>query len=231
MILPWIAELAFPLFFVAVAMVVAGLIVSVTQVIRLIPVGRKRGAKPGVMGRFVRSLLGVCVVLFGLFLLMLVMFVRSYEVFTREKLVARIHCVPVESQDYTMILRFAPLTERGEGPAALFRLKGDQWAVGGHILRWHPWLNILGLDTGYQITRLEGRYLHAEDEPPEGRTVYDLGERGMQRLWEWIYRYHEGVPWVEAAYGSTIYTFPDEDKVFLVAVTTSGFTVTSKGVP
>ncbi len=231
MILPWISELAFPLLFVAVAVVVVGVILFVAQVIRLIPFSRKPSEKRGVMGRIVRSLLSVCIVLFGLFLLMLVMFARTYEVFTREKPVARIHCVPVESQDYSMILRFVPLTERGEGTAALYRLRGDQWAVGGHILRWHPWLNILGLGTGYRITRLEGRHLHAEDGPPEVRTVYDLGERRMQRLWEWLYRYHEDVPLVKAAYGSTVYTFPDKDKVFLVAVTSSGFTVTSKRAP
>jgi len=231
MILLWVSKLAFPLLFVAVAVVVAGIILFVTQVIGLIPSSQKSRAKRGVTGRVIRFLLSVCVVLFGLFLLMLVMFVRTYEVFTREKPVARIHCVTVESQDYSMVLRFSPLTERGEGAAAVYRLKGDQWAVGGHILRWHPWLNVLGLDTGYRITRLEGRYLHAEDEPPEVRTVYDLGERRMQRFWEWLYRYHEDVPLVKAAYGSTVYTFPDKDKVFIVAVTSSGFTVTSKGVP
>ena len=117
MILPWISELAFPLLFVAVAVVVVGVILFVAQVIRLIPFSRKPSEKRGVMGRIVRSLLRVCIVLFGLFLLMLVMFARTYEVFTREKPVARIHCVPVESQDYSMILRFVPLTERRDGGA------------------------------------------------------------------------------------------------------------------
>jgi len=228
MILPWIADMAVPLFVVAAVMVVAGAILFIAQLIQLVPFSRTARGKRGVLRRIMGALLSACLVLFGLFVLMLVMFSRTYEVFTREKPVARIHCVLVEGRDYNMILRFAPLTTGRTGEASLYRLKGDQWAIGGHILRWHPWLNILGLDTGYRITRLEGRYLHVEDETTEARTIYDLGEWRMQGIWQWIYRHHEDIPWVKAAYGSTVYTFPDKDKVFLVAVTHSGFTMTSE---
>jgi len=44
------------------------------------------------------------------------------------------------------------------------RLRGQQWAVEGHILKWDDWLNLLGLQTMYKLTRVRGRYLRAEDE-------------------------------------------------------------------
>ncbi len=124
-----------------------------------------------------------------------------------------------------MILSFVPLEDGEEGIPRIFRLNGDQWAVGGHIVQWHPWLNLLGLHTGYRITRIEGRYLKAGDETSQRRTVYDLEDSKIQRVWYWLYRHHEDIPWVKAAYGNTAYTFPDKDQTFVVRVTHSGFMV------
>jgi hypothetical protein len=229
-ILSWIAEMAVPFFVAAAVMVVAGAILFVVHLIRLVSFSRKAKGKVGVLRRIMGALLSACLVLFGLFVLTLVMFSQTYEVFTREKPVARIQCVPVEGRDYTMVLRFAPITAGKMGEASLYRLTGDQWVIGGHILRWHPWLNLLGLHTGYRITRLEGRYLEAEDQTTEARTVYDVGEWHMQPIWQWLYQHHEDIPWVKTAYGNTVYAFPDKDKVFVLAVTHSGFTVTSESV-
>lgn len=225
MVFSWILEMAVPLFFIAVGILVTGGTLLIIQLLRLLPISKKSTKKRGVVPQAIQALAGGCVFMFGLFLLMLVLFSRTYEVFTREEPVARIQCFPVEGLDYNMILRFVPLEGGKEGTPGLFRLNGDQWAVGGHILQWHPWLNILGLHTGYRITRIEGRYLEAEDEASALRTVYDLGDSRTQRIWHWFYRHHEDIPLVEAAYGNTAYTFPEKDQTFVVVVTHSGFMV------
>jgi len=225
MALPWIFEMAIPLFFIALAILVAGGILLIVQFLQVLPFSKKAGKKRGLMPQTIKALASGCVFIFGLFLLILVLFVRTYDVFTREEPIVRIRCVPVEGLDYDMILRFAPLEGGKEGTPRLFRLNGDQWAVGGHIVQWHPWLNILGLHTGYRVSRIEGRYLKAEDEASRIQTAYDLGGSRAQRLWHWLYRHHEEIPFVKAAYGNTAYTFPEKDKTFVVMVTHSGFIV------
>ncbi len=225
MVFSWILEEAGPLFFIAAAIILAGGISLVIQFLRFLPFSQKKARRQGFAGRAMKVLGSGCVFLFGLLLMVIVLFAQTYEAFTREEPVARIQCVSVEGLDYDMVLRFVPLKGGKEGDPRLFRLNGDQWAVGGHILQWHSWLNLLGLHTGYRITRIEGRYLKAEDEASAKQTVFDLGESRTERIWHWLYRHHEEIPLVKAAYGNTAYTFPNEDETFLVMVTGSGFKV------
>lgn len=227
MAFPWISEMAVPLFFIAVAGLVAGGILLINRFLRLLPLSKKSRRKRRAMLQAFQVLGSSCVFVFGLLLLMLALYARTYEVFTKEEPVARIECVLLDGLDYDMILRFVPLEEGEEGTPELFRLSGDQWAVGGHILQWHPWLNILGLRTGFRITRIQGRYTNAEDEASRSRTVHDLGDTRTERIWHWLYRHHEDIPLVKAVYGNTAYTFPMKDRTFVVRVTLSGFMVGS----
>jgi membrane protein implicated in regulation of membrane protease activity len=217
--------MAAPLFLVAVVVLTIGGILLLGQFFTWLPLSKKRRGSGGVVPRALQVLTAGLVFVAGLFLLTLVLFARTYDVFTREEPIARIQCAPVEGVDYDMILRFVPLVDGREGTPGLFRLGGDQWAVGGHILQWHPWLNLLGLRTGYKITRIEGRYLNAGDEEARPRTVYDLEDTKTHNVWHWLYRHHEDLPLVRAVYGNTAYTFPERDETFLVVVTHSGFKV------
>ncbi|NIO04429.1 MAG: hypothetical protein GTN74_07370 [Proteobacteria bacterium] len=225
MVFSSILEETSPLFFVAATMTVLGGILLIFHAFRLLPFSRRERTKGGLIFQAMKALASACVFLLGLFLLMVVLFAQTYEAFTREEPVARVQCVSVEGLDYDMVLRFVPIGGEQEGFPRLFRLRGDQWAVGGHILQWHPWLNILGLHTGYRITRIEGRYLKPEDELSEPRTVFDMGNSRTEVMWRWLYRHHDEIPFVGAVYGSTAYTFPGEDRTFVVTVTLSGFKV------
>jgi len=225
MALSWILEKGSPLFFIAATIIVVGGILLMVQLFRWLPFSRRKRTRGEFILQAVKVLGSACVFVSGLFLLMLFLFAQTYEAFTREKAVARIQCAPVEELDYEMVLRFVPLEGGREGFPRLFRLNGDQWAVGGHILQWHPWLSLLGIHTGYKITRIEGRYLKAEDESAEPRTVYDMGDSRTQLIWHWLYRHHQEIPLVNAVFGNTAYTFPEKDQTFVVTVTHSGFKV------
>jgi hypothetical protein len=43
--------------------------------------------------------------------------------------------------------------------------------------------------------------------------------------WRWLYEYGSRLPFVQAVYGNTVFTFPAEGKVFAIYVTTSGFMI------
>jgi hypothetical protein len=158
------------------------------------------------------------VILFGAFL-------RSYSAFTHRERVALIHCTPVHNLPDTMDLQFVTFRQEGSAHGRIFRLRGQQWSVEGHVLKWDDWLNFVGLHTMYKLTRVRGRYLRAYDEMTKEVTAYTLVAREEDPYWEWLFRYGAQLPFVTAVYGNTIFTFPSEEATFGIYVTTSGFMI------
>jgi len=156
-------------------------------------------------------------------LLCLGAFIQSYTVVTQRELAATVHCIPVPGTTDQMSLelttRATPTTEQ----IHRYQLHGQQWSVEGHILTWDPWLNFLGLKTMYKLTRVRGRYLRADDEMNKPATVYSLVAHEEDPRWRWLYIYGPRLPFVQAVYGNTVFTFPAEGKTFTIYVTASGF--------
>ena len=149
------------------------------------------------------------------------MALRAYHIFTKEELVAIIKCVPGE-EDKSLILDYTEVVNTKRKLTKQYTLKGDQWMVDGDILKWDNWVNFLGIHTCYKTTRVSSRYLDVKDETSQPRTAYELNG-GTDLLWKTLYRDGQGLPFVEAAYGSATYQFPGENIVFGVYVTTSGY--------
>jgi len=149
------------------------------------------------------------------------MALRAYHIFTKEELVAIIKCVPAQ-ENKSLTLDYTEVVNDKRKPTKQYNLKGDQWMIDGDILKWDSWVNFLGLHTCYKTTRISSRYLDIKDETSQPRTAYELSG-GTDRLWKMLYRDGQGFPFVEAVYGSATYQFPDENAVFGVYVTTSGY--------
>ena len=123
-----------------------------------------------------------------------------------------------------IMTRGLPMVDQGHR----YQLRGQQWSVEGHILTWDERLNFLGLRTMYKLTRVRGRYLRAEDEVNKPATAYSLVVNEDDPGWRRLYEYGARLPFVQAVYGNTVFTFPAEEKVFAIYVTTSGFTITEE---
>jgi len=161
-------------------------------------------------------------------LLFLGAFIQSYTAFTQRELVATIHCKTVPGTEDTMVLELATPESSPANKIHRYLLRGQQWTVEGHILKWDDWLNFLGLRTMYKLTRVRGRYLRSEDEMNKPATVYSLVENEDDPRWRWLYEYGPRLPFVQAVYGNTVFTFPSEAKTFDIYVTTSGFMIVEK---
>jgi hypothetical protein len=163
-------------------------------------------------------------------LLCLGAFIQSYTVYTQRELAATVHCAPVPGTSDQMVLELAmpktPTTEQ----VRRYLLRGQQWSIEGHILTWDPWLNFLGLKTMYKLTRVRGRYLRADEEMNKPATVYSLVPREDDPRWRWLYLYGPRLPFVQAVYGNTVFTFPAEGKTFAIYVTQSGFMIVEDGL-
>ena len=69
---------------------------------------------------------------------------------------------------------FIATVTRTDGTTEDFRLKGDQWQLDARIIKWKLPFSLLGLQPGYQLDRISGRYYALEDERSRDRTVYSL---------------------------------------------------------
>jgi hypothetical protein len=86
--------------------------------------------------------------------------------------IAEIQCI--ELQPGKLRVYYVPLDAEGRrGATESYDVSGDQWSVGGDLVRFRPLLGHLGVNTVYQVTRVEGRWLKAEDANSHKATAFD----------------------------------------------------------
>jgi hypothetical protein len=186
---------------------------------------RRRVEGVGIIASTLRLLFILFLIAVSLTMLLLGAFMQSYTAFTRRELVATVRCTPVRGTLDVMILNLATIESPQTAFIHRYRLRGQQWSIEGHILKWDDWLTFIGLHTMYKLTRVRGRYLRVEDEMNKPATVYSLVTDEEDPRWRWLYEYGARLPFVQAVYGNTVFTFPSENKTFGIYVTTSGFMI------
>ena len=157
------------------------------------------------------------VLFFGFFLL-------SYHAFTYEKPVAEIITRPSDRSNISQVtlVQFFPVDSK---TSRYFLIKGDQWMIEGDILKWDNWLNFLGLQTRYRLTRIRGHYLSTEAEINQPHTIYSLIEHENHPLWRHLYEYGHRLPFVSSVYGNAAFQGLGKNKRYLIYVGRSGFVV------
>jgi len=152
----------------------------------------------------------------------LAMMLRTYAVLTLEEPVARIQCTRLDAPGHFQLL-YTPLTPQ-ERPPQTFELIGEQWMVSGEMLKWHPWLQLIGFRTIHKPTRVEGRFARAADERRQPPTVHELNG-GPGAVWQWLHQHGSRLPFVEAVYGNGVYTYVQPGQTSTIYVTPSGYLV------
>jgi len=166
-----------------------------------------------------RGLLGALFLALALLAATIGVAVRGYRAFTHEELAAVVQTEPLGSQRFRATVRLA------DGSLHMFDLAGDAMYVDARILKWHPWVNVLGLHTAYALDRIAGRYTDLGLEQRRPRTVERLGrERAIDLFWLaqrcWIF-----APLLDAEYGSATFIEAAEPAAFEVRVSTTGLLV------
>jgi hypothetical protein len=116
-----------------------------------------------------------------------------------------------------------------DGETAGFLCEGDQVYVDARILKWHPWLNIIGIHTAYQLDRLGGRYITIEDEQNKPRTIHSLLKNSRIDMFQIRKQWVTLKPFVDAEYGSATFIYADLPAVYKIMVSTSGLLVRKTG--
>lgn len=108
------------------------------------------------------------------------------------------------------------------GARESFVLAGDEWQLDARVLKWHGAATLLGLDTGFRLDRIGGRYSDAASERSAPRTVVELARPPGLDVWALAHRFHAWLPWLDALYGSATYLPMADGAHYAVSISSSG---------
>lgn len=149
----------------------------------------------------------------------------GYHSLTREEVVATVTTVPTGPRAFQAFVEFP------DGRDTTLNVRGDQFLVDAHILKWRYLGNLIGLTTQYELDRMTGRYLDIEDERTMVRTVHSLKRPKPADLFDLAQRYGIVGLLVDAEYGSATYTEVEGPARFEISVSTTGLLVRKIDLP
>src|SRR5260370_9230044 len=120
------------------------------------------------LGGTIRGLVALLLLALAALAATLMVGLQGYRALTFEELAATVRTEPVAPQ------RFRATITLPDHRLAMYELAGDAFYLDAHILKWHPWANLLVLHTGYELHRVAGRYNAVADERTQPHTAYEL---------------------------------------------------------
>ncbi len=171
--------------------------------------------------RWGRALLGIILIVLAFSILWLTFVIQTYVGLTGNIKVARVHATAIANVPHEMSVELILYDQSGKQTSdQTYLVNGDEWMLQGDIIKFPTWLNILGLHSGYKLTRLEGRYDDPHLEANAKHTVVTLngGDDGFFKTVQeqaWV------SPIVQAAYGNAVFLAAD-GKTYDVYVSQTG---------
>jgi len=168
------------------------------------PHRRYRGLRVG------RGLGGVVLLVVAISLLWLTFVVQSYLGLTGDIKVARIHATHFANLPHQMSVELIQYDQGGRQLSdQTYALNGDEWMLQGDILKFTNLVNILGIHSGYKLTRMEGRFDDPNLESKSQHVVITLNG-GDDNFFQTAHN-QEGwlSPFVDATYGNAVFVPAD----------------------
>ena len=166
--------------------------------------------------RFVfRALLSVILLVAGAAMALVALGIEGMQALTKEETAAHIKVMPTGLQRYDAKVTFP------DGRVETYDLAGDDIYIDGHIVKWTPLANMLGLHTSYRLDRISGRYRALGQENTARRTVYAIGTPAMIDLVS-LGRRLPLADFFDAEYGSASYVPVAEGGELELKVSTTG---------
>jgi len=160
---------------------------------------------------------------------------HTYQRLVYERPVADIQFTRIRPQLYHVTL-----SRRDTGKQQLFDLRGDEWQLDAQVLIWKGLASLLGLDAGYRLYRLAGRYRNIKQARQAPRTIYsllsadtlDASSTAQWQLndwtldiWTWAHDYADKLHFVDAIFGSAIFLPMTDGAKYTVLISRTGLLV------
>jgi hypothetical protein len=129
---------------------------------------------------FLRGCCGLAFVALAGFILLLANDLRSYQPLAVDKPLVTVSFQAQGAQSYRVSLQEGA-NER------LVTLDGDLWQLDARLLQWKGLAGLIGLQTGYRLEKLSGRFLAIEQQDLAQHTEVSLAQSfyGLD-LWRWL---------------------------------------------
>jgi hypothetical protein len=215
---PW------PLIAVGVAAVLIGMWPLLWMLRRFARRVTRRLQNPVAGSRYVLALVASALFLaLGFAALSLAAMLSTWRAFTKKTHVAEVQAIELSPRKIRIYL--VPIaSDESRGATEIYDVDGDEWQVGGDVLRFRPSLTALGVTTVYRLTRVEGHWSTAADANAHTGTAFDREKPSAS--WMRLYRDADKAPlkWLVAgAHGQSVSQLPDRRAVFDVYVTPNGY--------
>jgi hypothetical protein len=146
--------------------------------------------------------------------------IHGYRALTAEEVAAVVQTDPIGPQHFRATVTLP------DGRVGQFDILGDALYVDARILKWKPIVNILGLQTAYELDRVGGRYNAVPDERHRPHTVFPLGQDHMVNVFGFVHRHPLFLaPLVDATYGSGTFVSVAYPARYEVRVSTTGLLI------
>ncbi len=185
---------------------------------------RRPQRRLGLVGYLLALLIGLGSGFVAVAALALMTALAGYSALSARARVAEVQCV--ERAPQRLRVYYVALAPDGlRGPTQIFDVDGDEWSVGGEVLRFRPALVALGLRPLHAVTRVEGRWQRADDANRHTGTAHDL-LGGSPGAWHWLKRFGTRGPlrWVvDGVHGQSVSQLPDPTSTYDVLLTPNGY--------
>ncbi len=165
-----------------------------------------------ISGLLISLCVSISTVIFGL---------QSYHRLSAETLIAELSFEKLGQHQYQATLLRGDFCHSNS-----YLVLGDQWRLDAKFLKWRSWATVLGLNSRYQLDRLEGRYEEVEQQNNLPKLSHDLKKDGQASKFLPIDPLL--VLFADAEYGSSTFEIIDSDKVYQVFKTPTGLITRSR---
>ncbi len=155
--------------------------------------------------RWGRGLSGILLIAIAVSLLWLTFLVQTYLGLTGEIKVAQVRATTLVNVPHEMSVELILYDDNGNiASDNTYLVMGDEWMVQGDIVKFPTWANILGLHTGYKLTRFEGRYDSIQMERTAQHFAIELNG-GDDGFFQAVNTHPTWYGWLaEASYGNAV---------------------------
>jgi len=162
-----------------------------------------------------RGLSGIILIVIAVSLLWATFLVQSYLGVTGEIKVAHVRASAIANIPHAMSVELVLYDKNGNQTSDnTYVIQGDEWMLQGDIIKFPLWLNIVGLHSGYKLTRLEGRFDDPNLEANSRHSVVELNG-GDDNFFKTAYAQRSWIsPFVDAAYGNAVFQASGSFDVF-----------------
>jgi hypothetical protein len=175
----------------------------------------------------ITSIVGIAV---GLSALSLVAMLQGWRAFTHKTHVAELQCI--ELGNHKLRVYLVPIDGDGaRGATEIYDVDGDQWQVGGDVMRFRPFMTALGVQPVFRLSRVEGHWTAAADANTHKGTAFD--RTPPSTAWLSLYRGADKAPmrWlIDGAHGQFVSQLPDRRAVYDIYVTPNGYIVDKRSL-